>query len=1084
MAQIRVTPSGILDKDGELSYISNGNYVDGNDIRHRQVDGNNFGGIMSTEGNKNPISLVNGSSSSILPAISTSTKKYRIYLDYSKVASGATTTMSGTLYLENSTGSVFSQVVSLTPSSFSNFAQSMQSQFDTLHLTAFGSGSFTKVPSGAPYYTSTGTNTGYFTLETSSDTDYVLKVKNGNSEIPLCRIVLETEYIATSTTLRPIGSYQFENYLFVWSASETVTTGVTSAVSEIGIIYSTTQGESYQYKTLVRSRKLGFSKERRIEAQIEKVGNQINLYWTDGNAKPRAMYLKYNLATTQNGFMFWEGGRYELETIDDESSYFYKVPSAYFTNIEVLNTGGTLTSGNKRYTGRFLTEDFVATEFLYPTNPINIYLADTKEPYKIHGDDSTVVTTKSVKLTLTNFPKGIYKYFELVSIEYVDNSYFATIVQRYTIDDNVTELEVIHTKNGQDNIPLGANELVAIYSRYLTVENLRIFDSRMVLSNLIEQVDLDLSTWAQNITHSLEYKTIDPVGNVVEDAHDFLASSILSDSPSPAMNGLKYGLEEYLDPKNVLDNTSYVFNDTYRFGIQVKWKSTGKWSAPYYVDDIRFDSLSYNINSGDTRRTANNITSNLTDINGNPCVYYVKFGGIDLDFSVGGKPIRDLIDGFRFVRAERIPEVLATGYFFLGQIDTDGKAIPFKVGQSSTTTTYSFAPTDVVTSTTINKGSAHGFFENQPVFYTEGSGTINNLVDGHYYFVNVISANEFALRVTPGGSLLTLTPVTGTTADFAFSSGYAPSTHSISPSNGSNVLFFHSPDNYYLDRVYDFDTTKHSIKILGPSKQNINITTHGTSGTGPIGCYADLSGYFSSAKRQYLTLSSSTTPAVTDYAILELNQDKSLPGASRTANNKLNIINDVFGLSTPLRYSGGSYFSGGLANNENNGIYYGQIYIDLGSDKKYPVNVENTLYHNIGHYYYLTAGQSGLLGNISVFGGDSYIQKTHLPISIREGNIGGTMIGCYSQNVVNTQMFSVIEDDNSTSGAGFKWPEYPNTDAVTHYIRPSYFSGVINAVGKIWDSLSDFLSSTKIPQRSYNASYNYNDDTIIEQGFI
>jgi hypothetical protein len=79
MAQVRVTPSGNLDKDGELSYISNGNYVDANDIRHRQSVGNNFGGIMGTNGNLNLITTVNGSAGTTLPAVGTSSKVYRIY---------------------------------------------------------------------------------------------------------------------------------------------------------------------------------------------------------------------------------------------------------------------------------------------------------------------------------------------------------------------------------------------------------------------------------------------------------------------------------------------------------------------------------------------------------------------------------------------------------------------------------------------------------------------------------------------------------------------------------------------------------------------------------------------------------------------------------------------------------------------------------------------------------------------------------------------------------------------------------------------------------------------------------------------
>jgi len=44
--QVRVTPSGNLDKDTELVYVNQGNYVDANDIRHRHTGDQNFGGIL------------------------------------------------------------------------------------------------------------------------------------------------------------------------------------------------------------------------------------------------------------------------------------------------------------------------------------------------------------------------------------------------------------------------------------------------------------------------------------------------------------------------------------------------------------------------------------------------------------------------------------------------------------------------------------------------------------------------------------------------------------------------------------------------------------------------------------------------------------------------------------------------------------------------------------------------------------------------------------------------------------------------------------------------------------------------------
>jgi len=1091
MAQVRVTPSGNLDKDGELSYISNGNYVDANDIRHRQSVGNNFGGIMGTNGNLNLITTVNGSPGTTLPAVSTSSKVYRVYIDFSYIASGAVTNMSGTLSLTRSTGAKSIEVVNLTPSTIAGFAFSLQAEFGLLHLTAFGGGSFTFTPSGSPYYTSTGTNTGYFTLTTASDTDYVLQVTNDNEEVPLCKIVLETEYIATATTLRPVGSYQLEDYLFVWSASE-LSAGTKSNVSEIGVVYSTNQGSSYQYKTLCRSRNLGFFKERKVDAQVERVGNQINFYWTDGNEKPRAMYLNYSLVTTQNGFMYWQGGRYELDTIDDEASFFFKVPKAYIENISVNNTGGAVTSGNKRYTGRFLTEDLVSTEFIYPTNPLNIYSVDTTIPSLIHGDDSGVITTKSVDMVVTNITPGIYKFFELAVIEYGNEGFTANIVQRYTLSDTDTFLSVKHNVTGQDNIPLGANELVAIYTRFLKAENIRIFDNRMVFSNLTEQIDLDLQSWASAIEHSLHYSTIAGLGTIVgsnnngaPNLHEFVYEDVgvpKTAQPSNIPINLHYDLNEYLNPINTLNNTSYMYNDTYRFGIQVKWKSTGKWSSSYWVDDVRFDSLSSNVTSPN-RRTSNSITSNLTnEFTSEVYIYYIKFHNISLNTLINGTPIRDLIEGFRFVRAERIPEVLSTGYFFCGDVDTlSGSNFrkPFVVDFiAATSGNYVYSSANVnATNDTIDTGATHGFYENQPLQYLENIGG-TGLVDGYYYYVEVVSTTRFALREVPDGPRVNLF-AGGTNENLA--RGLESRLHNIATTNGSDVLYYHSPDHYFVDRNYDFTVGTHKIKLLGPTKMFNGLIAANTTGSGE---YFDLTGYFSSAKREYITLPGIGNPTIEDFALLDTNQTQVLPTAGLTARNQNNLQNDVFSLDATLRQSAGSYFSAGLQNSESNGVYYGQIFIDLGANKKYPANKENTVYQSTGHFYYTTPTQTGVLSNIEVFGGDVFNQKTHLPFTRTQGATGAKMIGCYSQNVVNTQMQTIEEDFDNT--IGYRWPFYLNrsTTSGPYIIQPFGFYNPLTAGDEsIWIPLANFVMQTAIPQRFYNTGYNHKDGSLLEQGF-
>jgi hypothetical protein len=98
MPQVRVTPSGIMDKDTDVSYVNQGNYTDANNIRHRQTDGGNFAGIMPIKGNLNKLTEVNGASSTSLPTYVAGEKKYRVTLNITDLISGELANHAGKIY--------------------------------------------------------------------------------------------------------------------------------------------------------------------------------------------------------------------------------------------------------------------------------------------------------------------------------------------------------------------------------------------------------------------------------------------------------------------------------------------------------------------------------------------------------------------------------------------------------------------------------------------------------------------------------------------------------------------------------------------------------------------------------------------------------------------------------------------------------------------------------------------------------------------------------------------------------------------------------------------------------------------------
>jgi hypothetical protein len=1034
MPTVRVTPSGIMDKDTDLQYVGQGNYVDANDIRNRQTDGNTFGGIMSVAGNANLLNSTDdsGNPTTFIPGYLASIRTYRVYIDLSKIADGSVSSNDGDLFLETSAGTVFTNPdIFITGTVIAPYIATLKTFINSLFNSAYG---------GLPTYsatTTTGTYTAYFEITSALDTGFILRVNNITAT--LCEFKLVTEYIASGGNFKVIGSQQLDEYLFVWCAS--------GVVSEIGVIYSTNKDASFTYIRLIRSTKLNFQTDRRIEAEIERNGNEVNLYWTDGYNKPRTMYLKFSNITIQDGFLVNSGGSYDLDTVNDESSLILNPPDAYLTDIKVNNSGGVISSGNKRYTGRFLTEDFVSTDFLYPTNPINIYAASSLANSKIQGDESQVITDKSVTMTIKNFKPGIYSFFELIVLEYVGITFTAKIVQRFALPPGVTEFNLQHGQTGQDNIPLSNQELLAITSKYLTAANLKVFDNRIVMSNLTEQVDYNLNAWSQSIKHSI--------------SETYIQGTSLAQNPNNSEPGLKYG--EYQDPENVLNRVGYMYNDTYRFGIQVRWKNTSKWSLPYWVDDIRIDNassnvigsrrqvfggsvtavdvlndrltvLNHNFDEGqaiifsastiggvavnviyyainvtkDTFQitttfggtTAENITSggtgtvadkkvdtNLTDGLDKTKVYYVKFHNINLNFLVDGIPLRNLISSFRIVRAERIKEVISTGYYFIGQT------------------------------------ALH------PLGYYTPDGM-----------------NNAGLKVGGGAN--------------------------------TQHLFYYSPD-YYFGKSYE-NLKIDKVKILAPPIRSAMTVVSGYANGNPAtasGIFSDFTGYFVDPT---VTALNYQTFDIQEHTRLELG-DTGQVGASNIAlsaeissTKTLNYrASEVFKITTPI-----PNFAAPITNNQV-GFYYGQIFRDLGANKKYPINKEQTLYQGVGNQYILSTGENGTISNISVFGGDVFIQKSYMLLRMSNNaspmfGTTGSAFGFYSQNVSNLQMINVPDNDGTFTGPGYQFPQKLDSSFGGTHPAGSWGSGVLYWVEQ-WPEVSN--------QQNYTADYDILDGSILENGY-
>jgi hypothetical protein len=659
---IRITPVAGLDMDNDLLNVGGGSYTDAFDIRTRDNTGSDNNVVLPVKGNGLGLTL---------PQVTQTTgRKYRIYIQKDLIPSPAIDpdARTGTLTIIDE-GMIPFAGTSQLAMDFTDYGgplvnfSTISAYFTQIKLLIDDATNglyqyYGAVPFTYSTLTTTGSNSGYFDVTSAAIVDFDWGLAFTGNVIQ--RIELIQEYFDKDEDLKPIGSVDMGGEIFLVSATRNNYYQSTQVV-EIGVIEFNENTEAYSYKRLLRSRQLGFSQEFRVQMSAERIGNKVFLYMTDRNTKPRVVEVdRLDTAVAgshyvQDSCLSVNGGRYDLQSIDSETYFFLKSPACFLEFNSVIEGGGRLSSGNKRYSGRFITEDLIATELIPFTNPVPVYPATISKPSKISGGIDGEVTDKSVRLLLDNIPQGVYKFFELVAVEYIGDSFTAKVVRRYNLTESTTTLQLEHTGVGEDDIPLGTNEIAEAMVKYSKIESFAIHHGRMFVAGCKEQADLDLTTWAETITHSLENKELDSVG--------VLDSTITSLTNSEA--DYKYG--EYQVPVNVNRFGSHMFMETYRYGIRVRWKDTGKWSRAYWVDDITIDGEA---SSYSGRRTANNVKLNFTNAaNTKTNSFFVRFAGINLQYiePTTGEQLFRLIDAYEIVRADVDREVIATGVFLPGE---------------------------------------------------------------------------------------------------------------------------------------------------------------------------------------------------------------------------------------------------------------------------------------------------------------------------------------------------------------------------------------------------------------------------------
>jgi len=481
------------------------------------------------------------------------------------------------------------------------------------------------------------------------------------------------------------------------------------SIGEIGVGTYNHYTDAWTYTRLLRSMELNFRMEHANDISGRDDIRRKTLYYTDDYNNRRAFYYYGDYQTDGALYFLNTDNFYYYDLIDQQSEISAAQISTDIT-LHAQQAGGSIEAGNKRYFCYLVDFFGNRSAYSYLSNIVSAY--SDAETGKAGGDLTGVNTGKMNQLLISDIDQRIYQYISLGYIDYVGD-----VIVAYTLPEvDITANQMVMNHFGSETavtvdlaeIPIS---LLKLPKKSLSVD---VIDNRLVFSNLQEEPKRDIRDWAKTFKHRIKEEWINE-----------------SNSFSPA--------NEYQNVQTIHDKLGYMIDETYRFGVQVRWKDSGIWSEAAWVDDI---TMYFGTNNGgnpfgDNRRVqdGNDILEDY-DLNkfiykpgfpGEPVKYpgnadadlpagspwvaasnkvreataqvkivYPEFFGFDFSYEIDGEPLSNLVDKIKIVRAECIPEVICNGALVLSVglgsvnsndnqiIGTEGSNIPDFVGSIPT----------------------------------------------------------------------------------------------------------------------------------------------------------------------------------------------------------------------------------------------------------------------------------------------------------------------------------------------------------------------------------------------------------------
>lgn len=415
------------------------------------------------------------------------------------------------------------------------------------------------------------------------------------------------------------------------------------------------QANVYRYEIPLRSKKLNWITTKQIDLDVEYFNQVYSLYYNDFYNRPRVTYFEGDLfldcAIEAINPQF---GRYSYERLIQQIKLQQDTASVNVELREQIQSSGSLASGAYRYGVILVTEEFTETEISNLSDLVNVYAPQWTG---LTGDNvygTYAATSKANQVFVTNIEPGIYKYIDLISVFISGSSSTlyaieSNVVSRTQLGPDQTEILLQHTGNEIDIRSFSLAGLNPVRQSILRAYNNVIGENRLLISNFQTSQKFDITEWVDNFKYSIKRYPL---------YSDFFSENKLGFA-SPIHEAVGYQLYEWYRFYVVGEFIEGGFTDA-TFCFDVRFVTQDDYTASFGTeDDFRY--LSTNIY--DRRDFIGDELISYTL--GQNTREYFQFGieikNVDWNYSINGVKVKDIFKRISICRAERIPEVIASG---------------------------------------------------------------------------------------------------------------------------------------------------------------------------------------------------------------------------------------------------------------------------------------------------------------------------------------------------------------------------------------------------------------------------------------